>query len=127
MAASEQNKCAQSNQEITSEGERRARIRALNDRFRQSLAGGQVMLTPGILDLGTEPAQAIMLRVCQFDRFDDDNDPYGEHDMGSFKYDGQRIFWKIDYYDLLLSAGSPDPVDPIVTSRVLTVMLASEY
>ena len=28
-----------------------------------------------------------------------DNDPYAEHDFGSFEHDGQTIFWKIDLYD----------------------------
>jgi hypothetical protein len=37
------------------------------------------------------------------------------------------IFFKIDYYDRTLTAHSPDPADPAVTRRVITVMLASEY
>ena len=127
MKASEQNKCVQIKSEVSSEEERRNAIRTLNDRFRQRLSGGQVFLTPGILELGRGAAQAVMLKVSSFDQFDDDNDPYGEHDMGGLKHEGHRIFWKIDYYDLLLSRGSPDPADPLVTSRVLTVMLASEY
>jgi hypothetical protein len=28
----------------------------------------------------------------------EDNDPHGEHDFGAFEHEGQRIFWKIDYY-----------------------------
>jgi len=37
------------------------------------------------------------------------------------------VFFKIDCYDLALSAHSPDAGDPNVTKRVITIMLASEY
>ena len=47
--------------------------------------------------------------------------PNEEHDFGSFEADGHKIFFKIDYYD------SPDPSDPAVTNRVITIMLAEEY
>ena len=36
-------------------------------------------------------------------------------------------FRKIDYYDRATEAGSPDPADPAVTTRVLTLMRADEY
>jgi hypothetical protein len=49
------------------------------------------------------------------------------HDFGSFKADGAVIFFKIDYYDKALAAHSPDPADPSVTERVITIMLAEEY
>jgi hypothetical protein len=53
-------------------------------------------------------------------------------DFGSLDYEGQRIFWKIDYYDRAsfgtgCDMGSDDPADPAKTLRVLTIMLASEY
>src|SRR6266487_614297 len=41
--------------------------------------------------------------------------------------DGQTIFFKIDYFDRELSMHSPDPADPSVTQRVITIMLAEEY
>jgi Protein of unknown function (DUF3768). len=69
----------------------------------------------------------ILHRRFQYDAFTPDNDPYEEHDFGKIEYDEQVIFWKFDYYDLDLSMMSPDPSDPAVTARVLTVMLADEY
>jgi len=52
---------------------------------------------------------------------------HGEHDFGSFDYCGERIFWKIDYYDRECRYGSENPADPEQTTRVLTIMLAKEY
>ena len=60
-------------------------------------------------------------------RFDRDDDPYGEHDFGALTVAGVRLLWKVDYYDAAMTGGSPDPADPSVTTRVLTVMLAHEW
>ena len=102
-------------------------VRQLNDAFRNSLIGGQVMLTGGVRSLRPQAISNILTAVRQFADFSADNDPFGEHDFGSFSHAGQKIFWKIDYYDLSLTYGSPDPADPLVTKRVLTIMLAAEY
>jgi hypothetical protein len=101
------------------------KIRDLNDRFRQTLAGGRVVMTRGIAD--REDNSAVIARVRQFSDFSSDNDPYGEHDFGAFDHAGDKIFWKIDYYDRALQCGSEDPSDPEATTRVLTIMLADEY
>jgi hypothetical protein len=35
--------------------------------------------------------------------------------------------FKINYYDKTLQFHSPDPADPSVTKRVITIMLSEEY
>ena len=102
-------------------------IRALNDAFRTSMQGGTVMLTAGIVALGGDAQVRIFAAVQAFDDFNDANDPWGEHDFGSVELDGDRIFFKLDYYDLTRAMHSEDPADPSKTERVLTIMLASEY
>ena len=101
-------------------------IRHLNDLLRQSLAGGVLVMTAGVIALGPARQLIILDAVAKFDTFDNDNDPHGEHDFGAVEVEGERLFWKIDYYDRSLSAHSPDPADPSVTTRVLTIMLAEE-
>jgi hypothetical protein len=104
------------------------KIRSLNDTFRQSLVrGGQCVLTAGVAALGSDMIETILTTVKSFDAFTADNDPYGEHDFGSFQVGMDRFFWKIDYYDTTLAYGSEDPADPAQTRRVLTIMLAEEY
>lgn len=102
-------------------------VRVLNDAFRKRGVDGMAAITPGINALGTDALIEIVRKIREFDDFTADNDPYGEHDMGAFLHQGERVFWKIDYYDLELKYGSPDPADPTVTERVLTIMLAAEY
>jgi len=103
------------------------RIRALNDHARQTFMGCRVVITAGIQSLGTDSIAAVLRAVQSYDRFTAENDPYGEHDFGSFTHEGHTVFWKWDYYDLDFSMHSPDATDPNVTARVLTIMLAEEY
>jgi len=103
------------------------RIRALNDALRQTLTGGRAVLTPGVAALGQAAVARIIKTIAVFDDFCAANDPYGEHDYGAFEAEGHTIFFKIDYFDTALTYHSPDPGDPAVTERVLTIMLAEEY
>ena len=102
-----------------------AKVRALNNEFRTTFKGGRVMVTQGVSAL--PDIVGILERVKTFTDFSPKNDPHGEADFGSFTLDsGELIFFKIDYYDVDLMNGSPDPTDVAVTSRVMTVMLAEE-
>ena len=103
------------------------RIRALNDDLRQHLIGGGAVITLGVAALGQEAVDRIVQTVAVFDDFCHVNDPYEEHDFGSFEVEGETIFFKIDYFDRTLTHHSPDPANPAVTERVITIMLANEY
>jgi hypothetical protein len=108
--------------------DRNAIIVGLNDQLRRHANGGQLAITSGVLNLGNGGhIPEILDLVANFDRFTPDNDPYGEHDFGSFTYRGRTLFWKIDYYNRDMRFGSPDPADPDVTTRLLTILLAEEY
>lgn len=114
--------------DTTDDAARTALIRDLNDRFRTlGVGGARIFITPGIQALGAVAGAEALERVRTFDDFSEANDPYGEHDFGSFDHAGETIFWKIDYYGLTLDTGSENPADEAVTTRVLTILLASEY
>jgi hypothetical protein len=103
------------------------RIRTLNDAFRTTFVGGAVMITAGVGATPIDQRRALLQKVRSFEAFGEDNDPHGEHDFGAVDEAGERYFWKLDYYDRAMESGSPDPADPTVTTRVLTIMRADEY
>jgi hypothetical protein len=103
------------------------RIRQLNDDLRRTFSGGGIVQTRGIRALPPHERHAIQNEVRRYDAFNQDNDPYGEHDSGQFDHRGRTILWKIDYYDPSETWLSQDPANPHKTRRVLTIMLAEEY
>lgn len=92
-----------------------------NDAFRKS--GFGITVTQGVQVL--EDLVVLLDEIRRFNEFTEDNDPYGEHDFGSLEWYGEKVFWKIDYYDQALKYGR-HPLD-LDCRRVMTVMLASEY
>lgn len=102
-------------------------IACLNDELRKNPQAGIALITPGVAALGAEAVQNIFRTIAVFDDFCRENDPYSERDFGAFDASGERIFFKIDYYNLDMSAHSPDATNPAVTKRVITIMLATEY
>jgi hypothetical protein len=103
------------------------RIRELNDSFRSTFIGGRFMTTAAVAELPIEQKVKVLNAVRDFDAFTPDNDPHGEHDMAFFEIDGERYFWKFDYYAPDLESGAEDPADQEKTVRVLTIGLASDY
>ena len=102
------------------------RIAELNDAMRTEGPDGRWKVSIGLFALGMQMVMDVLRGVATFDDYTEDNDPYGEHDAGVFEMGGVEVMWKIDYYDIRREGGSPDPSDPEVTERVITIMLASE-
>ncbi len=109
-------------------------IRILNDAFRteplsvlSAVLGRTFLFTKGVGAHGDDFLARALKAVQEYSTFTENNDPHGEHDFGSFELDGVKLFWKIDYYDRDRERGSPDPADPAVTHRLLTILLAEEY
>jgi len=96
-------------------------IAKINDAYRNARQG--FMVTRGVSALPN--IAKVLSMVQEFNEFSEDNDPYGEHDFGAFECFGEKLFWKIDYYDSALKSWA----DPLSNEchRVLTVMLAEEY
>lgn len=104
------------------------KIAQLNDFCRKSMGVScRLVQTFGINAMPAEDQNLILEKVKLFNDFNEENDPYGEHDYGAFDHNGEKIIWKIDYYDTDLKYVSENPADPGQTARVLTIMLASEY
>ena len=104
-----------------------ATIAALNDQLRTTGSGGRIVTTAGLQARGKPYVALALAAVAAFEAFDADNDPRGEHDAAMLEVGQDSVLFKIDYYDLSLTAHSPNPADPAVTERVMTVMMAEDY
>lgn len=96
-------------------------IATRNDNFRKLWK--DVVFTNAVV-YGIQDHFGLAKAVQSFDNFSNANDPFGEHDFGSFEYEGTMVFWKIDYYDQELTYGCY----PLTENcrRVLTVMLGED-
>lgn len=103
------------------------KIAHLNDQHRQYIPMAQTVLTQTVSNLKVEQLVELIEKVRLFQYFDEDNDPWGEHDFGAVEIHGETYYWKIDYYDSSYQYHSPDPTDPSLTKRVLTIMHQNEY
>ena len=116
-------------------------IRRLNDAARSHPGTASIAnVTLGFQSLPDADRFAALAAIVGFSRFDEDNDPYGEHDFGAvYRLDtgiwtqerprdektiSQTVFWKVDLYE------DPDVKsanDPPAITRVITIMLPSDY
>ena len=91
-----------------------------NDALRKTIPmiakPNSLFITRGIAELNSDEVVEILARVKDFDDFKEENDPWKEHDFGSFDHNDRKIFWKIDDYE-----GHEG------FNLILTVMLAEEY
>ena len=88
-------------------------ITHLNDLLRiTTRVGGRVFHTAGISALSEQLQSKIYERVETFDDFTEDNDPYGEHDLGSF----ERVLSVPDDADV-------DEINAIMKSGLLTIQI----
>ena len=112
------------------DNDRAAKIAALNDELRKTMSSplGRWYMTIGVRALDEATRAKLFRAVSTFDAFTLDNDPHDEHDFGQVDVDNQSFFWKIDYFDKVnLDCGAEDASDASKSTRVLTLMLASEY
>ncbi|OYX95388.1 MAG: hypothetical protein B7X90_17395 [Novosphingobium sp. 17-62-19] len=123
--------------------ERTERVAHLNDEVRRGNdPRARILFTRGVVDLlaeseTTETArharvainQRLLMQQIVGAAIEPGDDPYGERDFGVVKFLDERIFWKIDSYaaDGTFSFGSDAPWDASATTRVLTILLPSEY
>lgn len=105
----------------------KTKVIELNDRLRIEGEGGKIVCTLGIDHLEESIRSKVFQAIQEFFDFTPENDPYGEHDLGSVKVNDVIAFWKIDYYDKNLKFHSPAKDNPDVTERVMTILLPEEY
>ena len=119
-----------------------AKIRMQNDLIRKSLTDigkmqnvkqlclqFQLVWTSQVdsLLMASGKMDTVLNAIACYDGFDDESDPYCEHEFGVVEVEGQTLYFKFDYYNQYMDAAAYDPSDHTNTIRVLTIMLSSEY
>lgn len=106
------------------------KIAELNDQLRQNLfipGLNRVFVSAAVSSLPYLERARLLDKVQKFNDFNEGNNPYGERDFSRIEHNGTNYFWKIDYYNKTMDAGSEDASNPDITTRVLTIMRADEY
>lgn len=103
-----------------------------NDVFRKSVLlspqkNGECVIGADIHSLDDNQKNNLFLAVAQYSDFNEDNDPYNEHDFGTIELpDIPKVMWKIDYYaDNTCTFGAEEPSKGCY--RVLSIIYAHQY
>jgi hypothetical protein len=108
-----------------------AQLARINDTLRMNLCKlkcnvpvegiqGQLVFTRNAIDTLDDKIKVLLNAIGVFNQFNEDNDPYGEHDFGKIELLGKTWFWKFDYYDKSIRSFGHD-------IHMLTIMEASDY
>ncbi len=114
-------------------------IARYNDLVRKSLVGAderktlqevgvrhEVLMTAGIKHY-VKNIVGLTQAIAGFHHFNEENDPYEEHDFFRFMFEDIWIIVKFSYYALDMEHGSEDPADLTKTVRVMMIMKSDEY
>jgi hypothetical protein len=108
-------------------------IARLNDQLRaQNSQVGAIHFSRSVGLLPPQQQQQLLQLLKEFNSFSPDNDPYGERDFVTLELDGERYFFKIDYFEKSAwlkgeEIGADTPEDVNTTWRVGTLMESNEY
>ena len=116
---------------------RPSEIAALNDWLRNHITNpghNRVVMTVGVAALigdtslfrGFRKRAELLRLIRDYDGFGEAINPHGERDLGRFEFEDTACYWKVDYFNLDLTAGAGNPADPFQTTRVLTIMRVDE-
>jgi len=103
--------------------QQRVQTAALNDQFRRGNESlGLYSLSPQVEALPAPQRQALLEAVSTTHYFIEEG-----HDFGVVSLDETDFLWEIDYYNQDLKGTAPNPADPALTVRVLSILRADEY
>jgi len=90
-----------------------------NDECRRTFLNCRIILTASVVH--SPNREKIIQAIQNFKYFKKEDDPYGEHDFGTVDIEGNKYFFKIDYYDEHYWLHREDG------KRVITIMRSDEY
>ena len=94
-------------------------IRQLNDQFRATFRGGEVVKTIGVERLYPSKYKTLITAIQSYNSFKDNKED--DHSFGRIFLENQEFYFKIDYYCQKKLKFSDNPADDKNTRRVLTI------